>query len=160
MILGFTGHRPDRLGGYDQDTWSSLVKFATEIMERKDPSSAVIGMALGWDLAVASACAILKVPFVAAVPFHGQEKTWPPESQRLYRLLLSQSKETVLVNSGQYARWKLLRRNEWMVNRSDEMVALWDGEQKGGTFQCVMYARKKGKKVSNVWPEWRARHAS
>jgi hypothetical protein len=72
------------------------------------------GMALGWDLAVAKACTILGVPFLAAVPFAGQENIWPRESKELYHELLAQASEVVIVSSGGYARWKFIARDHYM----------------------------------------------
>lgn len=34
-------------------------------------------------------------------------------------------------------------RNEWMVNRSNIVIALWDGSEKGGTYNCLKYAKSK-----------------
>jgi uncharacterized phage-like protein YoqJ len=45
------------------------------------------------------------------------------------------------------------RRNEWMVDRADKLVALWDGSW-GGTFNCIEYARKKGVPFDNLWARW------
>ncbi|WP_188052008.1 hypothetical protein [Azospirillum sp. Sh1] len=44
-------------------------------------------------------------------------------------------------------------RNEWMVDHSDRLLALWDGSQ-GGTANCVRYARGLGRPIDNLWSEW------
>jgi hypothetical protein len=34
------------------------------------------------------------------------------------------------------------------------LVALWDGEKKGGTWGTVRYAGKVGLDVANAWEDW------
>lgn len=155
MIYAATGHRPDKLGGYDEKTWAKLCGFAALTLDRLEPDKLIIGMAQGWDLAIACGCVAIGIPFIAAAPFRGQEKVWPADKQKMYRLLCLQAEEFHVVNGGGYAPWKFLRRNEWMVNRCDEVLALWDKGPGGGTFKTVEYAQKKGVKINNVWDEWR-----
>lgn len=153
-IFAVTGHRPDKLGGYDNVTWARICWLAIKTMKMYDPSLVITGMALGWDMAVASACVTLQIPFVAAVPFAGQERKWPHETQRLYRLLCTQAAEFRVLYGGGYDPWKMQRRNEWMVDRCEEVIALWNGVNEGGTFRCVDYAERKGVKVNNMWDAW------
>jgi uncharacterized phage-like protein YoqJ len=159
VIYGVTGHRPDKLGGYHAEAWTRLCGFAALTVKRFEPDAVVLGMAVGWDMAVASACVALRVPFVAAIPFHGQQRLWPDDKQRLYRLLLTQAERVHVVSNGPYAVWKMLRRNEWMVNEvrrnAGEFIALWNGEAEGGTYRCVEYARRREVKITNVWEEWK-----
>src|SRR3546814_16271306 len=62
----------------------------------------------------------------------------------------------VVGGPGGYAAWKLQKRNEWMVDHADELVALWDGSR-SGTGNCVAYANTSGKPVVNLWPSWERR---
>jgi uncharacterized phage-like protein YoqJ len=41
---------------------------------------------------------------------------------------------------GNYHPAKMQKRNEYMVDNSDFVIAVFDGEQKGGTFNCIKYA--------------------
>jgi uncharacterized phage-like protein YoqJ len=120
-------------------------------------------MALGWDQAFAQACVDLEIPFVAAVPFHGQEKRWPRESQKYYNDLLVQSKRihyiTEFDDKGEVPFWKVAKalqdRNAWMVMKATRLIALWDGS-KGGTENCIRFAEANNKdcKVVNLWNKW------
>ena len=38
----------------------------------------------------------------------------------------------------------MLRRNRYMVDRSVRLIAVYNGVPKGGTFQTLQYAMKKG----------------
>jgi uncharacterized phage-like protein YoqJ len=44
------------------------------------------------------------------------------------------------------------KRNEYMVDNSDIVIAVWDGS-KGGTYNCVKYAEKLGKKIIVINPK-------
>lgn len=167
MIYGFTGHRPPKLGGYGKEVQQKLYSFAHHTLRQNlklyDPSvgytgdSAIIGMAQGWDIAVAQACCVLDVSYIAAVPYPGQELAWPDqETRNLYGELLYNAEQVVYISesTGGNAAWALQLRNQWIVDHSNKLIALWDGEKSGGTWNCVKYADSKKKGVINVWPEW------
>lgn len=126
MIISATGHRPNKLGGYDTKISNILFDVAEDWITGTDLSITKIisGMALGWDQTVAWAAYNLNIPFIAAVPFEGQERMWPSQSQRNYQYLLKVAYEVIIVTEGQYAPWKMQVRNEWMVDRCDAMLAL------------------------------------
>jgi len=153
-IICVTGHRPDKLGGYDRSVQVALERLAYTHLKEIAPTGVVTGMALGWDQAVAAACMDLGIPFLAAVPFHGQEGNWPSRSQELYRLYLSYASKIVYVCEGGYAAHKMQTRNEWMVDHTSAVLALHDGTA-GGTGNCVVYARSKGKPIKNLWRYYR-----
>lgn len=153
MIVCASGHRPNALGGYGQESVHKLFGFAKHVLSSMCPDEVVSGMALGWDQAVASASSVLGIPWVAAVPFDGQESAWPGSSQKAYRELIKSAYRIHVVSPGGYSAYKMQVRNEWMVNNSDEVLALWSGSF-GGTYNCVMYATSVGKKVVNVWQDW------
>jgi len=152
-IIAVTGHRPSKLGGYSFINQLKLVSFATIQLDQLEPYKVITGMAQGWDQAVANACFIMKVPYIAAVPFKGQERMWPEASQKVYNWLLENASEVVIVSGGAYKPWKMQVRNEWMVDNSKLVLSLWDGTP-GGTANCVRYTKSKGKPLVNVWDEW------
>lgn len=151
-VIAATGHRPDKLGGYSNQVRLALGGLATEYLYREAPEKVISGMALGWDQAVAVTALALRIPLIAAVPFEGQESTWPEDSQRLYRFILESADEVVVV-SKVACNTAFQTRNKWMVDRATKMVALWDGSW-GGTFNCLDYARKRGVPVDNLWNRW------
>ncbi len=154
-IMAGTGHRPDKLGNYSEATNHRLISLARWSLEKYQPTSVISGMALGWDQALAEAAVFMKIPFEAAVPFVGQESRWPAESVKRYQRLLYQARNVTVVCEGGYAAWRMQRRNEWMVDHCDAVLALWNGSD-GGTANCVRYAEGK-KPVVNVWGEWARR---
>lgn len=165
MNIAVTGHRPQKLGGYDEKTWDKLVMFAAYTLSTLKPSYVYTGMALGWDQAVAQAAVDLDIPFCAAIPFCGQEMKWTNYAQEYYMKLLNQAAHIEVVCRDGYHPAKMQIRNEWMVDQlehaQDKLVALWDGSP-GGTANCVRYAERKWdmpaiktNRILNAWDEWR-----
>jgi uncharacterized phage-like protein YoqJ len=160
-IIAATGHRPDKLGGYGSTAQAVVYQFAKYALKKhglQHPDlnfnvTVMSGMALGWDQAVALAAISLGLPLIAAIPFVGQEKKWPVPAQRIYQGILQKAKEVVIVSEGGYEEWKMLARNEYMVDRANLMLALWSGEP-GGTANCIKSAKQVGTPVINVWEEW------
>lgn len=150
MKIAATGHRPNKLGGYTQEAFDKLVEIATEYLLESKPDKVISGMALGWDQAVAQAAKDCGIPYIAAVPFHGQEKRWPWNSQEYFKYLLQFAEEVVFVSDGAYQHWMMQKRNEWMVDNCDILLAMYDGT-KGGTANCINYAQKQGKSIVNLY---------
>lgn len=155
MIVAATGHRPDKLGGYSNSAFVRLMNLAAEYLVQLEGCTAISGMALGWDQAFAAAAVMLSRPFIAAIPFAGQESRWPEDSQARYRALLKQAQRAEVVSPGGYSPHKMQVRNRWMVDHADHVLALWDGSA-GGTRNCVEYALNKGTPVTNLYSEWKA----
>lgn len=148
MVVCGTGHRPDKLGGYTDEVLERAIAVAEESIVGYD--TVISGMALGWDTALAIAAVNKGIPFIAAVPFLGYEARWPADSQNIFNNLLDLASKVVIVCDGDYGVWKLQKRNEWMVDNSDVVLALWDGSS-GGTSNCIRYATKMQKPIKNVW---------
>ncbi|MBI2061032.1 MAG: DUF1273 family protein [Nitrospirae bacterium] len=144
IILAVTGHRPDKIGGYDEThpTRRAVRTGIRKVLEGISPTVALSGMALGVDQDFAEECISLGIPFVAVVPFRGQENVWRGYARERWRNLLRQAVAVVNVSPPPYAGWKLQRRNEWMVDRCDALLAVYDGSP-GGTRNCVEYAEKR-----------------
>ena len=51
----------------------------------------------------------------------------------------------------EYKPWLMQKRNEYMVDLADKVIAVWDGS-KGGTGNCVRYAEKCGKEIIRIVP--------
>lgn len=151
-IMATTGHRPPKLGGYSFRAHLNLRKIATEHLQKVTPDEAIVGMALGWDIAFAAACVMLGIPYIAAVPFVGQERQWPKESKDMYYHLLSKAKRVVYVSEPGYDPKKMQIRNIWMVDHCTELTAMFDSSS-GGTKNCVDYATGKVP-ITNLWGEY------
>lgn len=154
MICAFTGHRPSpKLGGYQPNPiQAAVIQAIREKLIELRPSAVISGMALGVDQWATQVCIDLGIPFTAAVPFKGQEAVWPRESQQVWRDLLSRAAKVIYVCDGGRLARSMQRRNEWMSNHCDRLVAVWDGSD-GGTANCVNYHRIRHptKPIENLW---------
>lgn len=154
MIVAASGHRPPKLGGYHDEPRVKATALAVEWIKEHHPTTLIVGMALGWDTAVAQAAIICDVPYIAALPFIGQETAWHEPDRDRFDLLLKYAESTVVVSPGTYTKGKMHARNRWMVDHAQRMLVLFDGTA-GGTSNCVEYAHSKGVPVSNLWSTWR-----
>lgn len=155
MILGVTGHRPEKLGGYTAHAKNKVHMFARYVLTSYCPSKVITGMALGWDMAIAQAAVDLGIPFVAAVPFKGQESQWPFESKHLYYKLIGRAAWVEYVSPPGFSPEKMQIRNEWIVDNCENLAALHDGSS-GGTNNCLKYAKKVKRPTANLWDCWQS----
>lgn len=154
-IIAATGHRPPKCGGYSPDAEYQRRRLARNYLEQYRPDLVLTGMAQGWDQDVAVAAWDLGIPYEAAIPFDGQESVWGTQAQEAYNLILHRASDLVVVSPGGYTSWALQCRNEWLVDHATEMLVLWDGNQTGGTFNCLKYAIQTGVPWLNVWSAWK-----
>lgn len=158
-VLAGTGHRPNKLGGYSDQAKVRLVAVAFTALTHIRPRLVITGMALGWDTALAIAAYGLGIPYLAAVPFEDQDCQWPAQSRVIYREILANAERVVQVCEPGYAAWKMQRRNGWMVQNCDQVLAMWDGTD-GGTANCVHTARGLGRHIFNYYPMWRDKNVA
>lgn len=166
MKIAGTGHRPDKISlngknAYDQAVYNRLIDLAEAFLKKHSPTQVISGMALGWDMALAEASLRLDIPLHAYVPHDGHESRWPTHSRARYHSILVRAQEVKIVCPGEYAPWKMQKRNEAMVDAltdpEDVLVAMWNGSS-GGTDNCLKYAKKKfatrPKVYVNLWHSW------
>lgn len=151
-VVVFTGHRPDKLGGYNHNNpvWENCRRSLYRALLHLQPTKAISGMALGWDQLGAEACVELGIPFIAAIPFKTQAQMWSREQQIHYKWLLARAQDQIIVSPGGYTVQKMQFRNVWMVDQleknRDWLVAGWNGTD-GGTKNTLDYARVTEKDI-------------
>lgn len=153
LTLAVTGHRPPKIGGYDRSNplrqrIIDELKWSLSLLK---PTRVITGMALGVDQDMALLCVEYKIPFIAAIPCAGQEKMWPAESKKAYWRLLELAQTIIECSSLNYHPSLMQRRNEWMVNNSNVLVAVYDGSD-GGTANCYKYAMSAGREIHRIDP--------
>jgi len=154
MILGVTGHRPPDLGGYSEEAFELLVDLASEEIPKLKPRAVIVGMALGWDQACATACWRLGIPYGAYIPFEEQAKAWPKLSR--YRWQTLRENATVeRVFGKKYEQSLMFVRNHAIVDDSDTILANYNGYIHSGTGECVTYAQTRKKEIINVYDRWK-----
>lgn len=170
----FTGHRPDKLGGYDMNnpTILKLKDKLTEVIRHlivdEGITRFITGGALGTDQVAFKRVHDLKADYphiqnILAVPFKDQSAAWPDRSRLLYNKVVELADEVVYVDTlddyefdrvpvGAYHAAKMQLRNNYMVDNSRIVIAVYDGT-KGGTENCVKYARRKNRAIYTLRPQ-------
>jgi uncharacterized phage-like protein YoqJ len=155
-----TGHRPNKLGGYESNETAFWVKEqlrqALERAVKRGAIALISSGTIGVGLWAADIIIELKenpekkpsreIKLVIAQPFESPSSRWPVQERRQYEKILQKANKIVLINDGPAAAYKIQKRNEWMVDHSDAMIAVWDGSE-GETSTCINYARKQNKPI-------------
>ena len=139
----FTGHRPQLLRRLEEDIKVDLENAIQKAIS-EGYTTFISGLAYGVDIWAAEIVIRLKTAnanlhLIAAIPFPGVDETWEGDWRRRYRHLLSQS-EYVKVMEPMFSKEAYQKRNEWMVNHSSKVIAVYNG-QAGGTRNTIHYAR-------------------
>jgi uncharacterized phage-like protein YoqJ len=163
----FTGHRQINGQYYNKNNpsteWTMLRNYLNVVlMELITQDSNLTdhfigGLAIGVDMLAAECVAFtrtftkLPIKLTGAIPFPSQPSRWPQHSQDHFQHVCSLCNVVVTLSPDPYHPSKMQIRNEWMVNNSDYVIAIWNGVEKGGTWNCITYARSVGKPV--LWIE-------
>ena len=113
------------------------------------------GMAIGFDLLAAKATFSLKselpqIKIIAVLPFREQNEKWNEKNKQEYETILKKVDDVIIV-SDHYHQRCFLQRNDYMVQRSSRLIALYDGKFKGGTFYTYRKAKSLGLKIINIY---------
>lgn len=153
-----TGHRPNKMFGYNiyNKQWIDLKEKFKKLLVEYECSEAITGMALGVDTVFALAVLELKnegynIKLHCAIPCKNHSSKWIKESVDLYNDILHKADIVKLVSDEEYKPWLMQKRNEYMVDLADKVIAVWDGSS-GGTANCVKYADKCGKDIIRIIP--------
>lgn len=152
----FTGHRPKAFGTYNEfDPTIALTKLKLrdtikECMEN-GIEFFISGGAIGVDIWAGEEVLGCGGKLIVAKPFPSQHKIWPKAVKKRYFEMLKQAITVYDINEDPYENWKMQSRNEWMVDNSCMVIAVWGGK-KGGTYNCVKYAEKKKVPVYRINP--------
>jgi uncharacterized phage-like protein YoqJ len=148
--LAFTGHRPQRLGGFNPHNPTACwvrkqLAAAIERAVRAGFRTFIAGGALGFDYW--AACAVLdqQQHLILALPFAGHDRRWPTQRRTELAVLMERAQaiggEIHYVSAPPYSPEKLIIRDHWMIDRAQAISAGWDGGQYGGTWRAITYAR-------------------
>jgi uncharacterized phage-like protein YoqJ len=177
--VSFTGHRPhwdskkDKLGtGYSitnerASAYGELMRKEIVKLMRRGAKRFISGGALGVDQIAYWTVHKLQregcdIENILAVPFESQYSNWrSKELVAWYHAMVKRADEVVYVDTlpeystgaraGVYVPAKMQKRNEYMVNNSDVVIAVWNGTA-GGTGNCVNYAMRQNKEIVRINP--------
>lgn len=158
----FTGHRPQNLpfGMNENDDRCVKLKEALKeqiinLIEAENVTHFITGMALGVDLYAAEIVLDLKarypiITLESAIPCETQAVKWSmAQRERYYDIAAQCDTETML--QSHYSPDCMDKRNRYMVDHADYILAVWNGCP-SGTGNTVRYAHKKGKTIIVINP--------
>lgn len=174
MRVMVTGHRPNKLGGYNKSDQLNqkiitALKSRLERLQANHPDlEACSGMALGVDQWWADLCSQLKIPWIAFIPCAGQWNRWPQSSRDEWHRIIQGAKDVRMVSNKPYWNGCMQARNLAMVNwtcwldRETGMqgmhntlpglcVAVWNGTG-GGTYNAIQTCRLLNVEVDIIDP--------
>lgn len=174
MRVMVTGHRPNKLGGYDvnaplnQKVIAALKARLEDLHIAHPELEACSGMALGVDQWWADLCNQLRIPWIAFVPCAEQWARWPQASKNAWEYIITGAKEVRMVSDKPYTAGCMQRRNEAMVGWACWLdketgrkgihetlpgmcVAVWNGTG-GGTANAVQACHILGLDVDIINP--------
>jgi uncharacterized phage-like protein YoqJ len=162
-VCCFSGYRPPKLPFYSEEDPECIAlkaRLKEEIYSAAEDgfTEFLCGMALGSDTWAAEAVLEVKealsawkeLRLHAILPFPGQAERWSAKNRRRYHGILSRC-NTVETVSSEYLPDCMERRNRIMVDRSQRLVAVFDGKS-GGTKNTILLAHEKGIEIRILSP--------
>lgn len=148
----FTGHRQQKLSRSEGAVKREL-KRAIIAAVKSGYTTFITGMAYGVDIWAGEIVVKLKrrnpeLHLIAAVPFEGFESRWSKDWKERYADLLGKA-DLVRYICPSYHAGAYQRRNEWMVDHSALVIAVFNGE-KSGTKNTIDYAARCGVQVNYI----------
>lgn len=161
MTVCFTGHRPKNFHFGFNEAHPDCVSLIERI--KKEVETLILyysadtfytGMALGVDTWGAEAVIALKekypnIKLIAAIPFPNQSKSWSEDNAKRYTDILQKCDSQIIVSPA-YHRGCMSLRNEYMVDHSDIVLAVFNKKISGGTASTVKYAENQHKMIVHL----------
>ncbi len=149
----FTGHRPEKLSLPEREVKAGIEK-EIRLAIADGINVFITGMAPGVDIWAAEVVLELRekeglpLKLIAASPHPGFENRWSIEWQKRYAAVMTKA-DFIKEVCTHYSRGCYQIRNEWMIDHSARVIAVWNGSP-SGTKNTVMYAKRKGVPVINI----------
>ena len=157
----FTGPRPEKLPWGDDERQIGCVKLKSRLFDTlyavysSGIRHFICGMAKGCDMYFAEAVIALRderpgITLEAAIPCDSQSSSWSLSQRQRYDYIVHQCDvETILQH--QYTPDCMHKRNEYMVDHSSLLIAVYGGTG-GGTLYTINYALRQGLEVIRLTP--------
>lgn len=148
----FTGHRPEKLA-MPEGKIKAALETAIKAAVGDGYQTFISGMARGVDLWAAEIVLRLRdeglpIRLICASPYEGFEDRWRAEWREMYRRVLGSADLVRFICSG-YSQSCFQIRNEWMVNHSARVIAVYNGAS-GGTRNTLEYAAAQGLTIIQI----------
>ena len=148
----FTGHRPDKMDIGEKEV-KPLLEKAIDNAIAEGYVTFITGMAMGTDIWAAEIVLERKnrnkdIHLIGALPHPGFESRRSLTEKMRFNKIIKNVDFIKEINDHYFTGCYQVR-NEWMVNHSNLVIAVFNG-QKSGTKNTVDYAKRKGVEVVNV----------
>lgn len=163
-ICAFTGHRPQGLPFRFNEADNRCIGLKRELREQiirlikeEGVTFFITGMAQGVDIYAAEIVLELKsmypdIKLECAIPFETHSSKWPDEIRKRYWNIVNKcDKKTVLQIL--HTPDCMQKRNCYMVDHADVILAVWNGRRRSGTGNTINYAVQKKKLIYRINPE-------
>lgn len=154
----FTGYRPEKSPfPYDSDN-KDYIAFENSLIEAITRALSdgfdtfYCGGAMGFDTLAAELLLLMRrtnnIKIILVKPFATQDAKFSDEWRERYNYVQSNVDEIVCLSEKYFPKC-FEERNCYMVDRSERVIAFYDGKP-GGTRNTVAYATRQGKEVINL----------
>ena len=158
----FTGHRPQKLPWRRDETAPGCVALKKTLTAQITAlvvdgyTEFLTGMAEGVDMWAAQIVLSLRVTnpslrLHCVLPCTEQSVRWSAASREQYRAILEQANSIIFVNRAN-KKDCMLERDRFLVSYASLVLAVYNGEKRGGTAATVRYARKLGRELIIIDP--------
>ena len=148
----FTGHRPEKLKRSENEIKKGLEEAILKAIH-DGYTTFITGMARGVDIWAGQIVLRLRqdnpdLRLIAALPYPGCDGRWLASWRKQYADVLK-SADLVKVISPKYSMASFQKRDEWLVDQSSRVIAVYDGVP-GGTKNTIDYATRSRVEVENA----------
>lgn len=153
--MKITGIAPGLSHLYEHNcpAFEELVYLATQALQVYHPTRLITSLYPGWDQALAKAALNLGIPIHVALPYRKREHFLRVNFPDLYKDLLPKARHIECLSDTQH-KDSDLECHLWRASRADMILALWEYEFSGNTFQVIDASLKAHKQVVNLWEDW------
>jgi uncharacterized phage-like protein YoqJ len=147
LSVALTGHRPERLG-YAKDTyatidWERMIDWLKLKIKENAITDVYCGMANGCDIAYGIAALGLKEER-CPVKLHCILPCKNYNSSNVWYGKLKKIADEWIELSDDFYKGCDDARDQYMVDHSNKLIAVWDGNKSGGVWSTIRKAQKKG----------------
>lgn len=161
-ICALTGHRPkgfpwnyrDKSCKEQKAYLNTLEDTIIELIEKDDFNYFISGGAIGADQDFAEVVIRLRkryphIQLEIAIPCPNQDIKWNSSDKERYTQILNNA-DFVNTLSTSYTPNCMQKRNEYMVDKSDFVIVVWNGETTGGTYNTLNYLKRLDKSYTVI----------
>ncbi|MDF2568349.1 MAG: hypothetical protein K0R90_1805 [Oscillospiraceae bacterium] len=155
----FSGHRPEKIDKFQHDYGDKVEYVKKQLYEsilcaiENGFTCFLTGMARGVDIYAGEIVMLLKqrhpdIKLVCVVPYEGHAQGWSFVWKERHNALIHHCDE-VRILSEKFHKGCFNNRNEYMVDHSSLLIAVFNG-QKSGTANTINYAKLSNKQVNII----------